>query len=568
MPGAEKRSQSVVVVTGGAIGIGAGIAEACARRGAFVVTMDPVVALDGSAQSGPAEQTTAERIVDAGGAARASSTSVTDEDAVRALFTSLVEEFGALDAVVNVAGISRPTGFATGTEEDWAAVLAVHLDGYLTVLRVALELMAAAGHGRILGVTSGSGWRAADAGAYSCAKRAVAALTWQVGRATPPGVTVNALSPIAATRMVTSALSRQAGTGNRSGKSTASGGVALSAAPPPEHLGPIGAYLASEQFAWCTGSVLFSNGAEVSAVTPPRLVEVLGTTDVASVARLVDAAVPGTLVPAEASQASTGGSVPRLGAAYGPGAASEAAAASATTRRCLVVTDNPDWAVTIDAALTARGVIVTVGDASAVGFAGAAAVVDDTADQELDAVVVALDERVGTTAGRADAAAGWESVLDAHGGITDAIRRDASWVRAVADRSARTQQPLRVVTLTGATSPGGRSRAMSAAQLARVALSATEQRVGAFAVAVESAREAARTNAAELAAHLVTDDAAIALSGAELVATESWIGLRSHPTVGGSVTYGGPELPRWIDVAVRRIVGGEHPAASRAEETP
>ena len=61
-------------------------------------------------------------------------------------------------------------------------MLAVHLEGYLNVLDAALPLMAAAGHGRILGVTSGSGWRAADAGAYSCAKRAVAALTWQLGR--------------------------------------------------------------------------------------------------------------------------------------------------------------------------------------------------------------------------------------------------------------------------------------------------------------------------------------------------------------------------------------------------
>ena len=62
-----------------------------------------------------------------------------------------------------------------------------------------------AGRGAILGVTSGSGWRAADAGAYSCAKRAVAALTWQLGRVAPPGVVVNAMSPIAATRMVAAA---------------------------------------------------------------------------------------------------------------------------------------------------------------------------------------------------------------------------------------------------------------------------------------------------------------------------------------------------------------------------
>ena len=97
---------------------------------------------------------------------------------MRNLFAELVDEFGALDAVVNVAGISRATGFAHGEEDDWRAVLSVHVDGYLNVLRAALPLMAEAGHGRILGVTSGSGWRAADAGAYSCAKRAVSALTW------------------------------------------------------------------------------------------------------------------------------------------------------------------------------------------------------------------------------------------------------------------------------------------------------------------------------------------------------------------------------------------------------
>ena len=84
-------------------------------------------------------------------------------------------------------------------------MLRVHFDGYLTVLRAALPVMAAQGRGHILGVTSGSGWRAADAGAYSCAKRAVASLTWQLGRVAPEGVVVNAISPIAVTRMVTAA---------------------------------------------------------------------------------------------------------------------------------------------------------------------------------------------------------------------------------------------------------------------------------------------------------------------------------------------------------------------------
>ena len=86
----------------------------------FVVTVDPGLAVDGSPGEGGAEATTAQRIVEAGGQARASNVSVTDEGAARTLFTDLAEEFGALDTVVNVAGISRPTGFAHGVEDDGA----------------------------------------------------------------------------------------------------------------------------------------------------------------------------------------------------------------------------------------------------------------------------------------------------------------------------------------------------------------------------------------------------------------------------------------------------------------
>ena len=181
--------QRVAVVTGGGGGIGAAIAEELGRDGWFVVTVDPLVTLDGSERLQEPEETTAGRIVAAGGSARASSVSVTDGEAVRGLFNELVEEQGGLDAVVNVAGITRQTGFAHGAEQDWLAVLAVHLGGYLNVLDAALPLMAAAGHGRILGVTSGSGWRAADAGAYSCAKRAVAAITRLYARGLLPIVT-------------------------------------------------------------------------------------------------------------------------------------------------------------------------------------------------------------------------------------------------------------------------------------------------------------------------------------------------------------------------------------------
>ena len=556
----ETRSRRVAVVTGGAVGIGAAIAEELGRRGVFVVTMDPVVAMDGTPQTDAPEQTTAQRILDAGGEARASSTSVTDEDAVRALFSGLVEEFGALDAVVNVAGISRPTGFASGTEEDWARVLNVHLDGYLTVLRAALPLMAAAGHGRILGVTSGSGWRAADAGAYSCAKRAVAALTWQIGRAAPDGVTVNALSPIAATRMVANALARQASTnsGTPSGSSTASGGVALGAAPPPENLGPVGAYLASDEFGWATGQVVFSNGAEVSMVAPPHLLEVARTTDVTSLAHALETVIPVAFATAEAGQVSNGGSVPRLGAAF-----DEPAPETGTTpaaRRCAVVTDDTGWGAAIADALASRGVesVGVVPAEVAAGFAGSADQIGRATGDggPIDAVVVALMGD-GTTSGTGVGSERWQQILDEHTGITDDIRRDAGWVRAATDYSAGADRPIRVVTLTDATAAGGRSRAMAATQLSRAAHTATSDRVDAFAIGVETAAESGRHAAAELVAHLVSGADVAALSGAELVAASDWVGLRRHPVPVGTVSYGGPAIPDWLDGAMRRIATGD-----------
>src|SRR5271154_3439407 len=122
--------------------------------------------------------------------------------------------------------------------------------------------MAAAGHGTVLGVTSGSGWRAADAGGYSCAKRAIAALTWQLGRHPPPGVTINAMSPIAATRMVAAALERA----RRERRTSGGGGLSLSSMLGPEDLGPVGAFLVSDGFGWCSGKVFFTGGSEVAVI--------------------------------------------------------------------------------------------------------------------------------------------------------------------------------------------------------------------------------------------------------------------------------------------------------------
>jgi NAD(P)-dependent dehydrogenase (short-subunit alcohol dehydrogenase family) len=537
--------QPVAVVTGGGGGIGAAVAEELGRGGWFVVTLDPLVTLDGSERLPEPEETTAGRIVAAGGSARASSVSVTDAEAVRGLFHELVDEHGGLDAVVNVAGITRQTHFAQGTEEDWLAVATVHLEGYLNVLEAALPLMAAAGHGRILGVTSGSGWRAADAGAYSCAKRVVASLTWQLGRLTPPGVTVNAMSPIAATRMVAAALERARLAGRSGG-----GGISFVTMAGPEDLGPLGAYLVSDGFGWCTGRVLFAGGPEVAVIDEPRLVEVVRTGGVVSLARVLEEVIPRAFVKAETRQASAGGGNPRFGPIFDEPAAAEVE--SAPERSCAVVSDRPDLAASLTAALEARSIRCHQVEL-AHGFGDAAKTLTSLAEAAgpIDSIVVA-------PAGRRPVATptdGWEQVLAEHRGVVGHLHTDAAWARAAADYAAGAGRPVRLVTLTDATTTEGRSRAQASAQLARAAAEATEGRITAFAAGIEATEEEAGQPVGELVAHLLGHPEAGALAGAELVVGAGWIGLRSHPRPIGSVTFGGPALPDWLDSALREIVG-------------
>jgi NAD(P)-dependent dehydrogenase (short-subunit alcohol dehydrogenase family) len=554
----EEAKQRVAVVTGGAAGIGAAIAEELGRNGVFVVTLDPVLSLDGSSRIAAPERTTAQKIVEAGGRARASDASVTDQEAVRRLFTDLVEEFGSLDAVVNVAGISRPTAFASGAEEDWAAVLSVHLDGYLNVLRAALPIMAEAGHGRILGVTSGSGWRPANTGAYGCAKRAVAALTWQIGRTTPPGVTVNALSPIAATRMVPGGASApsaapSASGGGQTGSVSTTGGLSLGAMPPPENLGPVGAYLASEEFSWCRGQVIFSGGSELALITPPHLLEVCRSADVTSLPHALQSVIPLAFATAEAAQATQGASNPRYGAIFDE-PASESPRGSDSVRSSVIVTDDATWGAVITDALTEHGVnCIDLGE-PARGFTAASEQIAAAARDAgpIDAVIIAL---VGSN-DPVPSADGWKLVLEEHAGIAEKIRTDAGWVRAVSDYSTQAERSVRLVTVSDATTSGGRSRSQSAAQLARAAHLATSDRVDAFTVSVETGEDSARRPIADLLAHLVCNNDSASLSGAELVASSGWFGLRSHPSPAATISYGGPVIPGWLDGALHRIVTG------------
>ncbi len=547
--------QRVAVVTGGGGGIGAAIAEQLGRAGTFVITLDPLVSVDGATQLPDPEETTAERILAAGGSARASTASVTDREGVRSLFAEIAEEFGGLDAVVNVAGITRPVSFMRGSEDDWSSLLSVHLDGYRNVLDAALPLMAEVGRGHILGVTSGSGWRPADTGAYGCAKRAVASLTWQLGRHAPPGVVVNAISPIAMTRMVTAALSRRTpsqspGPAPDTSKASSTGGLSLGSMPTPEQLGPLAAHLVSDGFDSCRGQVLFTAGSEMAIVEPPALLEVLGT-EMSSLAHALEVVCAGAFVPAERGQGSTGGSNPRFAALLADLDAVDLPHAGAAS--CLVVSDRDDVASAVAGALGSRGV-----DCRRIeppppnaGFAGAADALASTIERHgaVDAVVLAVAGSDATTS-----VDDWRRVLAEHDGIVEGLHVDAAWSRAVAEVAVSSEATIRLVTVTDAVTAGGRSRAQASAQLARSARGATDDQVASFSVSLETSGPDAMASVAALTAHLLCSPEMVELSGAELVVGPGSVGLRSHPRVGASVVLGDSTVPPWLDGVLEGMV--------------
>ena len=204
-------------------------------------------------------------------------------------------------------------------------------------------------------------------------------------------------------------------------------------------------------------------------------------------------------------------------------------------------------------ALASRGVkCVGIGSAPpATDFAGAAEQLGQAARDAggIDAVVVA---RAGS--GSSGTGETWQQVLEEHAGITDAIRSDVAWVRAVSDHAGESGRRMRIATVTDATTSGGRSRAQAAAQLSRAAHLVADVHADAFAIGVETDADSRYSTVGELVGYLVGADDTGDLSGAELVATAEWIGLRSHPHPEASISFGGPELPSWVDGTLRGIV--------------
>jgi len=192
------------VVTGAGRGIGRAVAILLAQEGANVVVNDPGVSVDGTGHDdGPAEQV-ANEIKQAGGNAVANYDSVATAEGGENIVRQCVDAFGRIDILINVAGILRDRMVFNMSEEEWDAVINVHLKGHFNTIKPASQLMRQQRYGRIVNFSSISGLRGNSGQAnYGAAKAGIAGLTRVVARDLGRyGVTTNCIAPGAMTRMV------------------------------------------------------------------------------------------------------------------------------------------------------------------------------------------------------------------------------------------------------------------------------------------------------------------------------------------------------------------------------
>jgi len=254
----------VVIITGAGGGIGRAHALAFAAEGARVVVNDIGVGLDGSpASGGSAAQGVVDEITTAGGEAVANGSNIADWDQAAALVQTAVDTFGGLDVLVNNAGIVRDRMMANTSEEEFDAVIAVHLKGHFAAMRHAASYWRGLSKegkapeeidARIINTSSGAGLQGSvGQGNYSAAKAGIAAMTLvaaaEMGRY---GVTVNAIAPSARTRMTETVFAEMMATQDDDFDAMA-----------PENISPLVVWLGSAESRDVTGKVFEVEGGKI-----------------------------------------------------------------------------------------------------------------------------------------------------------------------------------------------------------------------------------------------------------------------------------------------------------------
>lgn len=187
-------NNKVALVTGAGQGLGAAIAHAFAAQGARVAVADINV---------EAANKIAAAINAAGGIARGFVCNVAERDQVTDMVAAVAEQLGGIDILVNNAGIIRPAMLHKMSEENWTAVLDVHLSGSFHCLQAVVSGMMERKFGRIINVTSTAGLLGTIGQInYSAAKAGIVGMTMSAAKELGKyNITVNAIAPGAATPM-------------------------------------------------------------------------------------------------------------------------------------------------------------------------------------------------------------------------------------------------------------------------------------------------------------------------------------------------------------------------------
>lgn len=250
----------VAIVTGAGRGLGREHALELARQGAKVVVNDLGTTLNGVPEaSGPAHDVV-ELIRAEGGEAVANGADVADFEQAAGLVRQAIETFGRLDILVNNAGFVRDRMLVNTSEEEWDAVIRVHLKGHFAPLRHAAEYWrgeAKAGRmpdARVINTSSGAGLQGSVGQAsYSAAKAGIAGLTLVAAHELARyGVTVNAIAPSARTRMTEGAFAETMA-------APESGFDAMN----PANVSPVVAWLGAASSAAVTGRVIEIEGGRI-----------------------------------------------------------------------------------------------------------------------------------------------------------------------------------------------------------------------------------------------------------------------------------------------------------------
>ena len=242
-----------VVVTGAAGGIGAAIASEFASCGDNLVLLD--------LNPGPIGEAAREIESEHGGRALALTCDVSLRESVDDAFAAVVERFGTVDVLVNNAGITRDNLLFKLEEDDWDAVISVHLKGAYLCARAAQREMVAQNYGKIVNISSTSALGNRGQANYSTAKAGLQGLTRTLALELGPfGINVNAVAPGYVDTEMTRAVARRLGKDPEAYRDERARTIPVRRAGRPEDIAWLVHFLCSERASYVSGQIIYACG--------------------------------------------------------------------------------------------------------------------------------------------------------------------------------------------------------------------------------------------------------------------------------------------------------------------